>query len=559
MVVCSCSFSPQKVQCGERERPEPSGVVPCQSSGRSRSPYCKTGFSFIIAALFLFASSSIQAQIRPQQHEQLRAALDRNDQTTAEQILRDAARTAPEAFSRNNYDYLLARLLQQNRANAEAGALFQKVVDRHSLLTGYALWHLAEIARASENLGEEQRLLSQLLARFTDHLLRERAIQRLADSQASTGQYQSVIATLRLLSGSRRDTMAMIGEAQLALGQTEAARSTFESVLANGALDDASLRACLGLDRIDDSAKVMTSENDRLRRARTYHFNRYFIEARKHWMALLQLFPTSSRRAEILFQLGRGYFLENNFAEAVKWYERVHDEFPQTDEGEQGFYYAGHCYQFLDDADRAIARYLAYPKEYPEGEYIGYAQLNAIDTLRSTGRLEEALRWAARAQTVTREPFIAIAALFAQAKIRLTEGNFEAALADLTLLKSRNPNVRGLTAATSLPEVSFMRGYCLERLGRYEEAAVEYLSLHEARNGAAGYYGWRASERLRAMAGNARTKTLIAGWRDKFLADARTANAQGNATTVKTNANQALRLTTDRATRDELWKILRAA
>ena len=516
-------------------------------------------YSSLFLLVALTFCLTVNAQIRPQQHQQLRAALDRNDHVVAEQTLRDFARLAPEGFASNNYDYLLARLLENRGANADANSLFQKVIVRNSPLAGYAFWHKGEIARAAGNPGEEQRLLSRFISQFPDHLFRDRAIQRLADSQFRRGQYQNAIASLRLLAGPRRDSLVMIGESQLALRQLDAARASFESALASGAMDDPSLRSCLGLDRLDDPEVAMLTEATRLRRARIYQFNRYFEDARRHWSALARHFPQSPKRAEILFQLGRGYFLENNFVEAAKWYQRVHDEFPQTDEGEQGFYYVGHCYQFLDDTNRAIARYEAYLQQFPEGEFIGYAHLNAIDTLRSAGRLEEALQWAARAQTIPREPFIAVSALFQQAKIRLTQENYPAALADFTMLKSRNLNARGLTATTSLPEATFMRGYCLERLGRDEEAVAEYLSLAEVRSGAAGYYGWRASERLRALAANARTRNLIASWLNKYVADARAANSQGNTALVKALAHQALRLTDDQTTRDELFRLLRTA
>src|SRR5262249_16983247 len=82
------------------------------------------------------------------------------------------------------------------------------------------------------------------------------------------------------------------------------------------------------------------------------------------------------------------------------------------EEGEQGFYYVGHCYQYLDDADRAIARYEAFLKEYPRSEYVGYAHLNAIDTLRSAGRLEEAPAWAARPQSHGNQSLTVINGLF---------------------------------------------------------------------------------------------------------------------------------------------------
>ncbi len=507
----------------------------------------------------LVNDSSTNAQSERRQHEQLRAALDSNDSASAEVLLRGMMNASPDAFARNNYDYLLGRLLEYRGANAEASAFFLRVANRNSTLAGYAMWHLAEIARANGSLAEEQKLLQRFVSQHADHLLRERAIWRLSESYFKTGQYQNTINGLRLLSGPRRDAMAMIGETQLAMKQFAVARQSFEQVLANGSLDDASLRACLGLDRINGAEMAAVSENERLRRARVYQFNRYFDEARRHWMGLLREYPQSARRHEALFQTGRGYFLENKFTEAAKWYDRAHDEFPQTEEGELGFYYVGHCYQFLDDADQAIARYEAFLKEYPRSEYVGYAHLNAIDTLRSAGRVEEALAWAVRAQTNVREPFIVVTALFQQAKIRLTRGDYAGALADFTALKSRNLNVRGMIATTNPSEVAFMRAYCLEKLGRYDEAASGYLALPELREGAAGYYGYRASERLRWLERHSRARDAVAARRAAFFSQARAAHAQGNPTAAKSAANQALRFAVDEVTRGELLNILRAA
>ena len=62
-----------------------------------------------------------------------------------------------------------------------------------------------------------------------------------------------------------------------------AAHATFESVLASGATDDAALRASEGLDRLDAVAKTKLTEAEHLRRARIYHDNRSFTEARPHW------------------------------------------------------------------------------------------------------------------------------------------------------------------------------------------------------------------------------------------------------------------------------------
>jgi peptidoglycan lytic transglycosylase len=520
-------------------------------------------FLFCFTILFISIPAT-ETQISPNQHSLLRSAMNRGDYQATEQILRKLRIVSSEAFARNNYDYLLGRLLQWREAHAEAKVEYQNVIARNSPLASYALWHQAEIERATGNASAEQKLLQLFISRYSDHLLRDRALDRLIECYFKIRNYQAAIDALRMVRGPRRDTIAMIGEAQLALGQKGLARTLFESVLTNrstnGSMDDASLRAVIGLDRINSGQPgLQLTEAERLRRARVYQFNRQFSEARKHWLVLSKDFPDSESRGEVLFQLARGYFLENQFEDAIKWYRQVHQEFPNSDEGEEGFYYIGHCYQYLDDADRAIARYEEFLKAYPKSKFVGYAHLNAIDTLRSAGRPADALKWAARAQSNLKEAYFVVTALFKQANIHLAQGSYSAALADFTALKSKNLNAGGLTASTSGPEVAFMHSYCLEKLGQFEGAINEYLSLTELRNGAAGYYGLRATERLRALAVNARTQNLVNARRAGFLAEARLAHSNGDAAAAENAANQALRFDIDDAQRDEMLKILRAA
>ncbi|MBK9709407.1 MAG: transglycosylase SLT domain-containing protein [Acidobacteria bacterium] len=515
----------------------------------------------ILTALSILILFSVEgySQISRQRHTSLRAALDRNDYAAAEKMLVDMRRSGPDGFARNNYDYLLGRLFDRRGAYTEAAGLFQKVAGRKSALAGYALWHLAETARATDNSAEEQRLLLEFLGQYGSHIFRERTIQRLADSYFNSRKYQAVIDCLRNYSTPRRDALAMIGEAQMMLRRLDSARISFTAVLANGSTDDASLRAAAGLDRLDDADLTAVTEADRLRRARIYQINRHFADARKHWLAFIRDFPQSDKRAEALFALGRGYFLEDQYNEAAKWYTRAYNEFPRTPEGEQGFYYVGHCHQYLKEADLALTRYEAFLRTYPKSDYTGYAHLNAIDTLRSVGRLDEALKWAARAQALTGEPFANVTGLFYQARIHLQQDNYQAALADFTELKARNLNVRGLSATTNPAEVIFMRGYCMEKLGRFEEAVNEYLSLNEVRNGAAGYYARRGSEHLRSLQNNQRSRNLIIRLREQFLQNARNTSLQGNPAAAKTAANQALRFALDESSRGEMLRVLKSS
>ncbi|HZS04886.1 MAG TPA: tetratricopeptide repeat protein [Blastocatellia bacterium] len=533
---------------------------------------------FLAAALLslLTLCSSANTQIRLPKPNEIRDAMEQHDLGTAEKLLRDYERADNAGFSRNNYDYLLARVLDRAGKAAEAAKAYQKVVARNSVLAAYALWHLAELARAAGDLKEEQVQLQRLVAQYPGWLNRERALQRLGASYFKSGQYQQVITTLAQISGTRgmtaRYSLAQTGEAQLALNQTAAARTTFESLLNGGFQDDAALKAIIGLDHIDESARTQLTEAEHLRRARTCDFNRDFATARKHWLAIASEFPSSTARAEALYQLGRGYELEDKFAEAIPWYNKVHDEFPKKEEGEKGVYYVGHCYQYLKDADRAIARYEEFLKAYPTSEYVGYAHLNTIDTLRIVKRDDEALRWAARAQALP-DAYFKVTGLFHQARIHVSQSNFAAALEDFNTLRARNLSVRGLVATTNLPEVNFMRAYCLEQLGRFDEAITAYLTLPEGRNSASGYYGYRASERLQTLSKNLRAKNTIARLLQGFLSQARASQQpagealasslsttkKDNASGTKTAAAQVLRLTDDEQIRREMLDVLRAA
>jgi soluble lytic murein transglycosylase-like protein len=515
---------------------------------------------FVLLLLTIGIGCQAQVPITAQKHAQLRAVLERHDLATAEQILRELQRNSAQSFVKNNYDYLFARVLDRRGNAKEASAAYQKVVARNSIFAGYALGHLAELARAAGDAKGEQNYLSQMLTRFPAQLNAESARKRLGTSYFKSGNYAAVVSTLQPISGLStslaRESTARIGEAQLALKQNAQARSIFESLL-NGGKDDASLRAVLGLDKLDAEEKTTRSDLEHLRRARILQFNRAFAEARPHWLAIIN--STNPNRAEAAYETGRGYQWEDQFRDAAKYFQLAYDIAPKSDEGEQGFYYVGHCYQYLNEADKAIDRYTAFIAQFPRSKFVGYAYLNAIDSLRAVGQNAEALTWARRAQNEVADTFVQVTGLFQQARIHLSQNDYLSALADFTGLKSRNLSVRGLVAGTNLTEVNFMRAYCLEMLGRYDEAITEYLTFPEGRNNAHGYYGQRATARLQALMGNQRATRIIATRLSSFITTAREAHQQGNAATAKAAANQALRLVSDESTRKEMLDILRTA
>lgn len=523
----------------------------------------RLSFPILLACFFCMLVSGVNGQVKPALHDQVRRAVARDDVGGAVSLLREISSASPRTFTANNYDYLLARLLMRQGTVAEARPLFEQVVTRGSVLAPYALLHQAEMARLEGQYATEQKLLDQLLTKYPSFIHRRTVVQRLGASYIKTSKYALAISTLLPLSSARgstgRENLGQIGSAQLSLGQTAFGRRTFESLLAGGMMDDGALRAVTELDRLDEKEKTNLIETEHLRRARIYQFNRVFAGARKHWLAIVAVTPPSASRREALFNLGRGFFLDMNYNESIRYYQRVHDEFPDSEEGEQGFYYVGHCHQALYQADKAIARYEEFLRAYPRSDYFGYAFLNAIDTLRITGKLEEAAKWASRAENESREPFIVTRAIFDRAKIRMTQGAFSAALVDLNTLIGRNLAIRGMVATTSPVEVSFLRALCHEQLGRFEDAVSTYLGMTESRSEISGYYGYQATARLRVLAKNPRSRRLTASRLETFIKGARAASASGEVQMAKLSATQALRLEEAPDVREEMLRIIRDA
>src|SRR3989442_7388781 len=119
-----------------------------------------------ITILICLASSvqSARAQDLSEQHQHIRTALERDDSATALRTLVNMRSADARLFELNNYDYLLARLAERQGDKATATENYQALVKRNSELREYALWHLAQIARATGDLVLEREQLRRLIA-----------------------------------------------------------------------------------------------------------------------------------------------------------------------------------------------------------------------------------------------------------------------------------------------------------------------------------------------------------------------------------------------------------
>lgn len=289
--------------------------------------------------------------------------------------------------------------------------------------------------------------------------------------------------------------IALLGATALpfAIAQTKQANS------------DASLAAIRRQDRDARNAKgtiTRLTPEEHLRRAGIYHVNRAFDEAREHWQALMNYYPNDPRVAEALLGTGRSYFQGRRYSESYNAYDRLARSYPSTKEGREGLNFSAAALLRLGRASEAADRYIDYINRYPDGERIETAHLNAIDTLREAGRLQDASSWVAR----TRQRFSGTPtetnALFGQLRMEIAEGNWKRAVSSADEL-SRKTLQRGVAASSA--EVAYLKAYSLDRSGNRDEAIAAYLAVP---GGVDSYFGWLATERLANIA-DGRRRSLV--------------------------------------------------
>ncbi|MEA2206649.1 MAG: soluble lytic murein transglycosylase [Blastocatellia bacterium] len=278
------------------------------------------------------------------------------------------------------------------------------------------------------------------------------------------------------------------------------------AVVANAqTANDATLSAARRDDRSDRASGEFTqlSAAEHMRRANAYTTNRAFGEAREHWQAVIENYPTDINVPAALFGLGRSNFQERHYEVALRFLERVARQFPQTRDGREGLNASASALLRLGRPAEAANRFREYIEAYPEGERLESAHLNVIDSLREAGQQREAKTWVSR----TRERFPGTVtetnALFGGLRLHIAEGEWRKAaqMADELLGKPFQKSV-----LTTVDEVVYLKAYSLERAGRIDDAIRAYITIPAT---ASSYYGGLATEKLAAM-DNVNARSLAA-------------------------------------------------
>ena len=465
-----------------------------------------------------------------------------------------------------NYDYFLGRTAERNGDIASATASYQTIATNNSRLKEYALWRLSKIARSSGDLVLERERLQQLISTAPSSLLYEAATLRLVESFIESGDFKAAANSAKPLalsknSGVARKGAALMGVAYLRAGKTAEARDVFTKLVMQmpdaSRPDDYALEAVRQLDQLDKGSTVNLSEADLLLRASVYQFNRDFAAARVHYQAVVDRFPQNTTVPNAIFQIARGFYQDAKYDDAVKLFQKVFDSYPQSTTAREALGFVGSTYVRMKRTDDAVNAYKLLIDRFPDAPSPDRPYLNLIDALHEAGRHTEALNWVQQTRTRFKNDLGDALALFAQLRIHMAQGNWSTVVRDADeLLKLSDLGGTRVPGGTNPAEVTFLRAFALEQVGRNEEAIPVYLSIPDGRN---EYYGARATQRLLALANSEKSQALVRMRLNALLNEMKAATAAGQFEQGRIAAQTALRLTNDAQIRAEALKTLQAA
>ncbi len=515
---------------------------------------------------FLFAQNPADT------HRKIETAVESRDYQTAISELENLEKSDKKIFKLNNYDYLLARLAEKRGDFALAMAYYQANAVHNSVLNEYALWHLSQIARSSGNLMLERIYLQKIQMLAPESLLTEAVQTRMARSYFESKNFDT---TIRIINNRieisdkgqtkndarNRENLVLLARSYLQSGKPNEAREVFTRLtdnLSNPAQpDDFALAGAKGLDELDGGpenfGKVAPQlpDNEHLRRAAIYQFNRNFALARLHFQAIVERFPTSNYVSNALYQIGRGFAQEGNYPQAIQWFERVQAKFPDDDVSRDALSQTASAYIRVNQSKEAILHYQKFIEKYPNADNLERAYLNIVDILRDAGEDNEALSWTAKTQAAFKGKLPEAIALFAQVRIHIAQKDWKSALFDLNSLSTfPDPGGTRVPGGTNKAEITFLKGFALESYNGYAEAIDTYLSIPDGRG---EYYGWRATERLKALANDEKAKPFVVQKLGEL-----TTNIKGQAAEMqRKSAQSALRLNDTPEVQEKMLAIVR--
>jgi tetratricopeptide (TPR) repeat protein len=260
---------------------------------------------------------------------------------------------------------------------------------------------------------------------------------------------------------------------------------------------DAALQRVREQDRTsrDVAGKLRTlSAAEHAFRAEVYSTNRLFPEAREHWQKIIDNYPNdASVMPKTLFGTARSFMWERQYDRAVQYFDLLIKDYLSTKEGREGLAFKAASLVRAGKNAEAAKTYEQYTIMFPTGERIETSYLNIIDALRETKKYDEANRWVEKARARFSGMPTATNALFARMRMEIHREQWTAAIATADVLRSSG-NFSG--SMTSRDEVSYLKGFALEKAGRKQDAITTYSAIP---NLLTSYYGGLASDKLERL------------------------------------------------------------
>lgn len=229
---------------------------------------------------------------------------------------------------------------------------------------------------------------------------------------------------------------------------------------------------------------------EHLYRADVYMSNRAFPQAREHWQKVLDNYPQDPGVGKALMGMGRSYMWERQYSTAVPYLDRGAREYPNTKEGRESLAFKGACLVRLGKNIDAAKSYEQYTVMYPYGEKIDSAYLNIIDAYREAKKYDDANAWVDKARQRFSGTEVETNALFGRLRMEIFRQDWQKATNTSDEIRMLNDFPGSMT---SLDEVTYLKAFALEKLGRKGDAVMIYSAIP---NTFSSYYGGLATEKL---------------------------------------------------------------
>ncbi len=255
--------------------------------------------------------------------EQWSDTFERLPAAELEELLDSIEKQHADLYARYSLAYVDARVLLERNELREAAQKLAPYLDAKSPLRDLALYHQAEIGDANGDHAAASRTRQELIDQYPHAFYRDQAIDEEADYLGSLKDPSALIAFAGKVTPSsstsrRRELSARIVESEIRAGRAGDAFTPAMALLNAGTTDDAADRVSRAVDRLDLIARMTPQQKAIL--GDSYRNHRHFDRAVALLTAALAALP--ARRDDLLFQIGRSYFGNEQYAEAQQTYLR---------------------------------------------------------------------------------------------------------------------------------------------------------------------------------------------------------------------------------------------